>query len=119
VTSLSESRPSSDLLGDIDDESCRQFESAVALVGRRWSAAVLLAVARRAERFSDIRRHLNGISDPVLAQRLKELETARLITRTVVPTTPVQVRYEPTECGRELMAALMPLSRWQQKWNQA
>jgi DNA-binding HxlR family transcriptional regulator len=116
VTSVSESRRGADQLGDIDDESCRQFEAAVALVGRRWSAAILLAVARRAERFTDIRRHLNGITDPVLAHRLKELESANLITRTVIPTTPVQVRYETTECGRELMAALMPLSRWQQKW---
>jgi DNA-binding HxlR family transcriptional regulator len=113
VTSLSES---ADQFADIDDESCRQFESAVALVGRRWSAAILLAVARHAERFTEIRRHVNGITDPVLSQRLKELEHAHLISRTVVPTTPVQVRYAATECGRELMAALMPLSRWQQKW---
>ena len=114
MTSQQQSGP---LAGDIDDESCRQFESAVALVGRRWSAAILLAVARRAERFSDIRRHLNGITDPVLAQRLKELENAQLISRTVVPTTPVRIRYETTERGRELMVALIPLSQWQEKWN--
>jgi DNA-binding HxlR family transcriptional regulator len=108
-----------DLLGDIEDESCREFESALTLVGRRWNAAILLAVARRAERFTEIRRHLNGISDPVLAQRLKELEAADLISRTVIPTTPVQVKYETTECGRELLEALIPLNRWKRKWDRA
>lgn len=110
------SQTDSDQFGDIDDESCRAFEAATALMGRRWNAAILLAVARRADRFSDIRRHVNGITDPVLAHRLKELESNKLISRTVIPTTPVQVRYELTESGRELLAGLLPLNLWYQKW---
>jgi DNA-binding HxlR family transcriptional regulator len=106
-------------LDSIDDETCREFQAAVELVGRRWSAAILLALARRAVRFSDIRRLVAGISDPVLAQRLKELEAARLVARTVVPSTPVQVMYDLTDAGRELLIALMPLIRWRQKWGPA
>ncbi|WP_211192899.1 helix-turn-helix domain-containing protein [Actinoplanes sp. TBRC 11911] len=113
------SRMDSSQFGDIDDESCRNFEAAVVLVGRRWTAAILLAIGRHAERFTDIRRHLNGITDPVLAQRLKELEGNNLISRTVIPTTPVQVRYELTERGRELLAGLAPLNLWYQKWHAA
>jgi DNA-binding HxlR family transcriptional regulator len=113
------SRADTRSLDAIDDESCRQFQAAVELVGRRWSAAILLALARRAERFSDVRRLVAGISDPVLAQRLKELETAQLIARTVVPTMPVQVKYELTDRGRELLIGLMPLIRWRQKWDPA
>ncbi|WP_222436442.1 winged helix-turn-helix transcriptional regulator [Streptomyces sp. T12] len=38
---------------------------------------------------------IDGISDRPLSQRLKELERQELIRRTVVPTTPVQIAYQP------------------------
>lgn len=106
-------------MGNIDDESCRQFQSSIELVGRRWSAAILLALARGAERFGELRHAIDGISSRLLAVRLKELEDHNLIERTVVPTTPVQVRYTLTVCGRELLVGLAPLIRWQQRWGVA
>lgn len=48
----------------------------------------------------------------MLSLRLKELEAEGLITRTVVPTTPVQVRYGLTKRGRDLTVALQPLVDW-------
>jgi DNA-binding HxlR family transcriptional regulator len=52
----------------------------------------------------------------MLAQRLRELSAAEIITRDVVPSTPVQVTYRLTARGRELMAALQPLVRWGLRW---
>jgi DNA-binding HxlR family transcriptional regulator len=101
----------------IDDETCRLFQSAAELAGRKWSAAVLLAMARGAERFTEVRGLVDGVTDRVLAVRLKELEQQDLITRSVIPTTPVQVRYELTRQGRELIAILQPLVNWGVKWN--
>lgn len=103
-------------LKDIDDEACRSFQAGIELIGRRWSAAILLAVARGAKRFGEIKHCVTGISEPVLAQRLRELEKAHLINRTVVPTMPVQISYTATEQGLELLAGVIPLSRWTQKW---
>ena len=51
-----------------------------------------------------------GLSDRMLAVRLKELERAGLVDRVVEPTTPVTVRYGLTARGRELMEALQPLA---------
>ena len=82
------------------------------LVGRRWSGAILLALATGAERFGEILCRIEGISDRLLSQRLKELEGEGLVTRTVVPTMPVQVRYGLTDPGRELIVALQPLVKW-------
>jgi DNA-binding HxlR family transcriptional regulator len=48
----------------------------------------------------------------MLARRLKELEAAGLVDRQVTPTMPVQVTYQLTQVGRELMASLQPLVRW-------
>jgi DNA-binding HxlR family transcriptional regulator len=99
-------------LPDIDDAGCRVFRDAIELVGRRWSAAILLAGLRGARRFGEYRAMVGGISDRLLTQRLKELEAEGLIERTVIPSTPVQIRYALSPDGRELMSALDALVEW-------
>ncbi|GAA2086360.1 hypothetical protein GCM10009840_24940 [Pseudolysinimonas kribbensis] len=96
----------------IDDALCRAFQAHLEVVGRRWNSAILLAGARGATRFSEYRAMVTGISDRLLAQRLTELQREGLIVRTIVPTTPVQVRYRLTERGRSLMRVLQPIVRW-------
>lgn len=96
----------------IDDLGCRSFQHALELVGRRWSGAILLAGLRGARRFTEYRAMVDGISDRLLAQRLKELEADGLIVRTVVPSMPVQIHYSLAEEGVELMRALQPLIDW-------
>lgn len=113
---MSAQKAEAERLDAIDDETCRAFQAAIELIGKRWSAAILLAVARGAERFGEIRHCVGGITEPVLAQRLRELEKVHLIDRTVIPTMPVQITYTVTERGRELLGGVIPLSRWTQKW---
>ncbi|MDG4796106.1 helix-turn-helix domain-containing protein [Micromonospora sp. WMMD1082] len=96
----------------IPEAACRGFQDALELVGRRWTGAILLAAVRGARRFGEYRLAVAGISDRLLAARLKELEADGLIARSVIPSTPVQIRYTPTEQGRQLMAALQPLIAW-------
>ena len=76
-----------------------------------------MAIRQGAERFSEIVATVSGLSDRLLAQRLRELEAAQLIERVVVATTPVQVRYRLTERGTDLMDSLQPLVSWDQRWN--
>jgi DNA-binding HxlR family transcriptional regulator len=96
----------------IDDDECRRFQAAVELAGRKWVSAILLAGARGARRFSEYRTLVEGISDRLLAARLKELETEGLIQRDVRPTTPVSISYSPTPSGQELISLLHPLVTW-------
>jgi DNA-binding HxlR family transcriptional regulator len=96
----------------LEEEACRSFQGALELVGRRWTGAILLAGSRGARRFSEYRAVVSGVSDRLLSQRLRELEAEQLIERTVIPTTPVQIRYAPTARGAELMAVLQPLVDW-------
>ncbi|MCS5718565.1 helix-turn-helix transcriptional regulator [Herbiconiux sp. CPCC 205763] len=100
----------------IDDAECRRFTSSVELVGKRWSSGILLAIAQGATRFSDIVASVSGLSDRLLAQRLKELERVGLVTRSVIATTPVQVRYALTPRGADLLQSLQPLVAWGQRW---
>lgn len=100
----------------IDDEECRRASGVVELVGRRWSSSILFALARGATRFGEVLALVIGLSDRMLALRLKELERAGLVDRIVEPTTPVTVRYRLTARGRDLMASLQPLVRYGQRW---
>ncbi|GAB3466362.1 hypothetical protein GCM10027570_55540 [Streptomonospora sediminis] len=88
------------------------FQEVLELIGRRWMGVILLAGARGAQRFSEYRRSIGAISDRMLSQRLKELESLGLLEREVVPTTPVQILYRPSQRGRGLLDALEPLVTW-------
>jgi DNA-binding HxlR family transcriptional regulator len=94
---------------------CRQVQSVLDTVGRRWSGAIMVAASRGARRFTEFRRAIPGISDRMLSQRLRELENLGLLSRTVVPTTPVQILYEPTTRGLELLQHMQPLFQWGEK----
>jgi len=96
----------------IDEEECRRFQASAELAGRKWNAAILLAGARGARRFSEYRTLVDGISDRLLTSRLKELELEGLIARDVQPTTPVSISYSLTGSGRELISLLHPLVSW-------
>jgi DNA-binding HxlR family transcriptional regulator len=101
----------------IDDDQCRRLSGALEFIGRRWSGSILLAMTRGATRFGEIRASVSGLSDRMLAARLKEFEHAGLATRLVEPTTPVSVRYELTPRGAALMNAVRPLAEFGEVWS--
>lgn len=86
------------------------------VVGQRWSPSILLALARGAERFTSITAAVPGLSARMLTVRLKQLDTAGLVERTVVPSTPVAVRYRLTPRGADLIAALQPVAAYVRRW---
>ncbi|MGH3167005.1 MAG: winged helix-turn-helix transcriptional regulator [Trebonia sp.] len=103
----------------IDDDECRRATAIVERVGRRWNSGILIALARGATRFTEIVASVEGLSDRLLAARLKELEQMGLVDRIVEPTTPVSVRYRLTPRGRDLLASLQPLVAYGQRWESA
>jgi DNA-binding HxlR family transcriptional regulator len=52
----------------------------------------------------------------MLSERLRSLEAEGLVTRTVVPESPVRVEYELTGKGRELQDALHEIASWAERW---
>jgi len=100
----------------IDERECVLFQSSVELVGRRWNSGILLALSRGKTRFSEIIAAVPGLSDRLLAQRLRELEQADLVDRDVIATTPVQIHYRLTERGADLMESMQPIVAWGVRW---
>ena len=103
-------------LTTIPEHECRVFQHAAELSGKKWTAAILLAMYRGADRFSGIRESVTGLSDRMLSVRLRELEENGLVLRTVIPTVPTTVRYTLTPAGEELVRILQPLVDWAHRW---
>jgi DNA-binding HxlR family transcriptional regulator len=92
---------------------CALYHHAVELIGRRWTGAILLVLVEDgALRFSEIRTLVPDVSDRLLSERLKELETEGIVARRVYDETPVRVEYELTAKGKALQPALKALKQW-------
>jgi len=99
---------------------CPYFHQAVELIGRRWTGAILeILMQGGLLRFSTIAAAVPDLSDRMLSDRLKELESFGLVERTVVPGPPVRVQYALTLKGQELAPALRELKRWARHWLRA
>lgn len=99
----------------VDEENCHRILRAIDIIGVRWTGPILLAAARGARRFKEYRALVPGISDPQLTLRLKQLQGRGLIERTVIPSTPVQIRYALTPDAEELISLLQPLAHWSER----
>jgi DNA-binding HxlR family transcriptional regulator len=90
---------------------------AVELIGRRWTGAILETLMQAGSlRFSSIAAAVPDLSDRMLSDRLKELESNALVERTVIAGPPVRVQYALTRKGQELAPALEELKRWARNW---
>jgi DNA-binding HxlR family transcriptional regulator len=97
-------------------DRCPSYQATIELVGRRWNGAIILAADRGARRYSDFLAGIPGISERLLAQRLRELEDEGIMVREVVASRPVQIVYTLSERGSELVRALEPLTVWGERW---
>src|SRR3954451_20668598 len=99
-------------------ECCPYLHEAVELVGKRWTGAIVyvLLQQRRPMRFSEVGAAVPQLSDPLLSERMKELEARGIVERHVHNGSPVRVEYQLTSMGRALAPALRELRRWAQRY---
>lgn len=94
----------------------RRYENPVELalhvIGGKWRMPILWRLRERVWRYNELRRDLRRISHKMLTQELRELERARLLTRTVHPVVPPHVDYEITDLGRTTLPAIEALRSW-------
>ncbi len=95
---------------------CPLFHEAVELVGRRWTGAILRTLMEGPLRFSEVAAAIPELSDRLLSERMKELESRGLVRREVIPGPPLRVHYGLSQMGHELEPALGELQRWARRW---
>jgi DNA-binding HxlR family transcriptional regulator len=81
-------------------------------IGDKWSVLVVMLLADRPRRFSELRRAIDGISQRMLTLTLRQLERDGLVTRTVHASVPPRVDYALTEVGETLRGPLSALAEW-------
>ena len=95
---------------------CARFHRAIELIGSRWTGAILQTLFQGRARYAAIRAAVPDITDRMLSERLRSLESEGLVVRAVVPDTPVRVEYELTRKARELQDALSEIASWAERW---
>lgn len=79
------------------------------VLGPKWTLHVLRLLAEDERGFNAIQDELEGLTAPVLSQRLKELRCHGLVERTITDTTPPSTTYSLTEQGRAIATKLREL----------
>jgi DNA-binding HxlR family transcriptional regulator len=88
------------------------LEAALAVVGGKWKVLILWALRSSPLRFGELRRAVEGISEKMLIQHLKELERDQVVVRRDFKEVPPRVEYALTDFGSSLYEALAPLCMW-------
>jgi DNA-binding HxlR family transcriptional regulator len=95
---------------------CPRFEQAFQLLGKRWTGLLLDTLMVGPQRFCELTAAVEGLSDRVLSDRLRELESEGIIERIVYPQIPVRVEYRLTDKGRDLKPVVRAIHEWAEKW---
>lgn len=86
--------------------------AAIAVIDGKWKTLLLWLLESGPHRPGELRRKVPGISEKVLTQALREMESDGLVRREVYEVVPPKTVYSLTGFGRELSEALAPLSEW-------
>ena len=81
-------------------------------IGDKWSMLMIMTLAMRPQRFSELHRAIRDISKRMLTQTLRDLERDGLITRHVFPTKPPSVEYCLSPLGQSLLEPMASLVDW-------
>lgn len=82
------------------------------IVGYKWTTLIVRDLLSGKKRYSELQRSVSGVSPRILAERLRELEAAGLVTRRAFPTVPPTTEYELTDLGRDLEPVIAAMAEF-------
>ena len=105
-----------EVLGDLmktkDELPDCPVATTVALIGNKWKLLIIRNLLVRPWRFNELHKSLDGISQKVLTESLRQMEADGIITRTVYPEVPPRVEYALSELGESMRPILMSMQDW-------
>lgn len=84
----------------------------VALIGSKWKLLIIRNLLARPWRFNELKKNLNGISQKVLTDSLRSLESDGLVVRTEFDEQPPRVEYSLSPLGQSLRPILKAMEQW-------
>jgi len=82
------------------------------VIGGRWKTLILWQLFQGTRRFSELRRALDGITQKMLAQQLREMEKDGILHRRVYAQVPPRVEYSLTPMGQSLKPVVDAMCKW-------
>ena len=96
------------------------LQSALESIGGKWKLPVLCSLSvNGASRYNELLHNVQGISNTMLSQTLKELERDHLVLRSEYLEVPVRVEYELSAQAKKLQPILIQLIQWKMEQEQA
>ncbi len=82
------------------------------LIADKWTAIIIYLLAKGTRRYSELLREINGVSQKMLTQTLRNLERDGIVDRKVYPVVPPRVEYSLSPLGKTLVEPLKALCKW-------
>jgi DNA-binding HxlR family transcriptional regulator len=90
----------------------------VSLIGNKWKLLIMRNLLGRPWRFNELQKNLEGISQKVLTESLRSMESDGLIIRTVYPEVPPRVEYSLSGLGESMRPILESMQTWGENYKQ-
>ena len=90
----------------------------VSLIGSKWKLLIMRNLLARPWRFNELQKSLEGISQKVLTDSLRSMESDGIITRTVFPEVPPRVEYALSELGESMRPIIKSMEVWGTEYKQ-
>jgi len=93
------------------------IEVAMETIDGKWKILILWYLRSEKKRFNELQKSIFGITQKMLIQKLRELESDGIVHREVFPVVPPKVEYSLTEYGQTLKPILTLLFKWGEEHN--
>lgn len=84
----------------------------VQMIGSKWKLLIMRNLLSRPWRFNELKKDLEGISQKVLTDSLRSMESDGIITRTVYPEVPPRVEYALSDLGESMRPIMDAMEIW-------
>lgn len=88
------------------------LDATLRVVSGKWKPLILFFLFAGPKRYGELKRYVRGVSDKMLIQQLRELESDAIVVRTDHKEIPPRVDYALTPLGMSLAGAMAPLCTW-------
>ena len=96
---------------------CESMSRMQAVLGGKWKILILWYIAAyEVQRFGELMRRVDGISQSTLTKQLRELEADGLVHREIYREIPPKVEYTLTDVGKSFVPILTEMTLWSQQW---
>ncbi len=92
------------------------LDFAMDFIRGKWKALLLCSLYKEPKRFLELQRIVKGISQKILNENLKQLESYGLVSKVIYAEIPPKVEYHLTDKGKEITKLIKELEAWSIKY---